>query len=105
MTARQRLSLKDAAVPGTTGGVYTLIPAAIGFLAVIGVYVYSAVTQRAMPVGTDAILTACVTMLGVHTVRGTLADKANADNGVLPVPAEAPPPIDPLPEQTPPPDP
>ena len=104
MTARQRLSLKDAAVPGTTGGVYTLIPAAIGFLSVIGVYIYSAIVQRAMPTGTDAILAACVTMLGVHTVRGTLADKANADNG-LPVPVEQPPPVDPLPDLKPPPDP
>ncbi|AZI45274.1 hypothetical protein EHF33_20400 (plasmid) [Deinococcus psychrotolerans] len=104
MTSKQRLSLRDAAVPGTTGGVYTLIPAAIGFLSVIGVFIYSAVAQRAMPSGTDAILTACVTMLGVHTVRGTLADKANADNG-LPVPLAEPPPVDPLPDQIPPPEP
>lgn len=70
---------------------FALYSATLGFVAVIVMYFYAGFTKQPMPDHTDAILTASVGMLAAHQVRGALADKANAENG-LPVPVEAPPP-------------
>lgn len=86
--------LKSAAIPGTTGSLYTLWPGTIGFMAVLWVYVDSyysckhtpACTVPVTPGITGEMLTAVVAMLGVHTVRASLADKRNAENGLAPVP-------------------
>lgn len=81
-----RVRLSRVLVPGTTGGVYTLFPGTLGFLVVLGLYAHSALTGRAMPDTTGELLTASVTLLGVHQLRGSLADRANAANGPWPVP-------------------
>lgn len=80
--------LRRVIVPGTTGGVYTLIPGALGFFIVVLLYVHSYFTGRDMPGVTGELLTASVGMLGVHTLRGISADRANAANGIAPVPAD-----------------
>lgn len=80
--------LRRVIIPGTTGGVYTLIPGVIGFLTVLVLYVDSYRTGKPMPDVTGELLTASVTMLGVHTLRGISADRANAANGVAPVPVD-----------------
>ncbi|WP_027459253.1 hypothetical protein [Deinococcus murrayi] len=80
--------LRRVMVPGTTGGVYTLLPGALGFFVVLALYVHSYATGRPMPGVTGELLTASVGMLGVHTLRGISADRANAANGVTPVPAD-----------------
>lgn len=77
-------------IPATSGGMFALYSAALGFLAVIVMYFHAGFTNQPMPDHTDALLTASVGMLTAHQVRGALADKANADNGVLPVPVETP---------------
>lgn len=75
-------------VPGTTGGIYTLIPGALGFFVVLGVYVHSYATGKPMPDVTGEMLLATVSMLGVHTARAVSADRANAANGIAPVPVD-----------------
>lgn len=93
---RKRKNLWRVLMPGSTGAAYTLLPGAIGFFVVIGVYIDSYVhcrntvgcTVPITPVITGELLTAVVAMLGVHTIRGALADKRNADNGIAPVPAD-----------------
>lgn len=89
-------------VPGTTGGIYTLIPGALGFFVVLGVYVHSYATGKPMPDVTGEMLLATVSMLGVHTARGISADRANAANGLAPVPVDPTDPAGPAPVPTPP---
>ena len=80
--------LRRVIVPGTTGGLYTLIPGAIGFFTVLAVFVVGFFTGREVPIVAGDILLASVGMLGVHTVRGISADRANASNGIGPVPVD-----------------
>nr|WP_237725079.1 hypothetical protein [Deinococcus alpinitundrae] len=60
-------------IPGTCGGLYVLIPAASGIYTMLSVFISCAVTGKPMRPETVAILIACVTMLTVHTGRGTLS--------------------------------
>ena len=78
-------------MPGTTGGLFALYPWALGFVVVLALFVHSYFTGKAMPAPTVEVLAASVTILGVHTVRGISADRANAANGLGPVPVEGPP--------------
>lgn len=75
-------------VPGTSGGFYTLGCGTLGFVAVVAAYLGSFWTGKPMPPLTGELLVASVTLLGVHTTRGILADRENAKNGVAPVPVE-----------------
>lgn len=84
-----RTRLRRVLVPGTTGGLYTLWPGALGFLTVLGLYVHAYASGRQLPAVTGELLTASVGMLGVHTVRGVFADRANAASGLGPVPVES----------------
>ena len=78
-------------MPGTTGGLFTLYPGALGFLVVLVLFVHAHFTGRQLPAVTGDVLLASVGMLGVHTARGISADRANAANGLGPVPVEDPP--------------
>lgn len=80
--------LRRVLVPGTTGGVYSLIPGAIGFFTVLTVFVIGFFTGREVPGVATEILFASVGMLGVHTWRARAADRANADSGLGPVPVD-----------------
>ncbi|SMB85721.1 hypothetical protein [Deinococcus hopiensis] len=80
--------LQRVLVPGTTGGLYTLVPGATGFYVILGVYLHAHFTGREAPAMTGELLTAVVAMLGVHTLRGISADRANAANGMAPVPVD-----------------
>ncbi|WP_019585205.1 hypothetical protein [Deinococcus apachensis] len=91
--------LRRVIVPGTSGGLYTLLCGTLGFGAVVYAYIASFHTGKPMPLMTEALLTASVALLGVHTTRGILADRENAKNGVAPVPVEpTTPPTMPLPD-------
>lgn len=90
--------LQRVLIPGTTGGLYTLLPGAFGFFVILGVYVHGYATQKELPAVTGELLLAVVTMLGVHTARGISADRANAANGIAPVPVD---PTDPATNLTP----
>ncbi|TDE87343.1 hypothetical protein [Deinococcus sp. S9] len=101
----RRKSFWHLLVPGSTGSTYTLIPGALGFFAVLWVFLDSYVSCRNTPGCTTPIspgitgelLTAVVAMLGVHTVRAALADRQNANLGYGPVPVEEDaPPVTPL---------
>lgn len=80
--------LRRVIIPGTTGGVYTLIPGALGFFTVLVLFVHAYFSGRQLPAVTGDVLLASVGMLGVHTVRGISADRANAANGLAPVPVD-----------------
>lgn len=67
-------------VPGTTGGVYTLIPGAISFFVVVGLFVHSYFSSTPMPNVTGELLTASLGLMGLHTLRGASADRVNAAN-------------------------
>ncbi|MVN88972.1 hypothetical protein GO986_19715 [Deinococcus sp. HMF7620] len=84
-------------IPGTTGGFYTLTLGALGFLTVLGVYVHSYVTGRAMPDLSGELLAGSLVALGVHQVRGISADRVNAANGLAPVPIDPTAPAQPTP--------
>lgn len=88
--------LRRIIVPGTTGGLYTLLPGALGFFVVLALFVHAYFTGRQLPAVTGDVLLASVGMLGVHTVRGTFADRANAQSGLAPVPVD---PTDPYQQQ------
>lgn len=80
--------LRRVVIPGTTGGLYTLLPGALGFFTVLLLFVHAYFSGRQMPAVTGDILLASVGMLGVHTARGISADRANASNGIGPVPVD-----------------
>lgn len=80
--------LRRVIIPGTTGGLYTLLPGALGFFTVLLLFVHAYFSGRQMPAVTGDILLASVGMLGVHTARGISADRANASNGIGPVPVD-----------------
>lgn len=80
--------LRRVIVPGTTGGLYTLVPGVRGFYVLLGLFAHSYFTGRPLPAVFGELLAGCVTMLGVHTVRGISADRANASNGLGPVPVD-----------------
>ncbi|SMB93217.1 hypothetical protein [Deinococcus hopiensis] len=82
--------LQRVLVPGTTGGLYTLVPGATGFYVILFMHAHSYFTGKPPPneAITSFILTACVSMLGVHQIRGISADRANAANGMAPVPVD-----------------
>lgn len=82
-TPWQRLS--RVVVPGTTGGVYTLIPGVISFLVVVALFIHSHFTGRPMPTVTGELLTASVGLMGLHTLRGASADRVHAATGSSPV--------------------
>lgn len=101
--------LRRVIVPGTTGGVYTLIPGALGFFVVVALFVHSYFSGKPMPGMTGELLATCVGLMGLHTVRSTSADRANAANGIAPVPADPTDPatpvtVTPAPSRTAPPD-
>lgn len=83
-----RARLLRVVVPGTTGGLYALACGSLGFLTVLVLFVHAHFTGRQLPDVADSILLASVGMLGTHQWRGSRADRANADNGVVPVPAD-----------------
>jgi hypothetical protein len=75
-------------VPGTTGGLFTLVPSVTGFYLLLILFVHSYFTGRPLPSVFGELLTGCIAMLGVHWVLGSLADRANAQNGLGPVPVD-----------------
>lgn len=85
-TGRERLA--RILIPGTTGGLYTLWPGTIGFAVVIVVYVHSYLTGKPAPGITGELLWACVGLMAVHTGRGMVADRYNAQAGFAPVPVD-----------------
>lgn len=89
------MRLARVIIPGTTGGLYTLWLGALGFLTVLVVFVHGYWTGRDLPGVTGEVLIASVGLMGVHTVRGAAADRWNAQNGVVPVPAPDGPPVQP----------
>jgi len=86
-----RARLRRIIVPGTTGGLFTVYPGTLGFLVILGLFVHAYFTGRQLPAGIGDVLLASVGLLGLHTARGTSADRANAANGLGPVPVEDPP--------------
>jgi len=86
-----RARLRRIIVPGTTGGLFTLYPGALGFLVVLALLVHAYFTGRQLPTVAGDVLLASVGMLGLHSARASVADRANAANGLGPVPVEDPP--------------
>ena len=80
--------LQRIIIPGSTGGLYTLIPGALGFFVVLALYVHSYFSGKEMPAVTGEMLLTSVSMLGVHQIRGISADRANASAGIAPVPVD-----------------
>ncbi|KQR25565.1 hypothetical protein ASF71_18965 [Deinococcus sp. Leaf326] len=75
-------------IPGTTGGLSTLVPGVQGFYLLLILFAHSYFTGRPLPGAFGELLARCIAMMGVHQIRGSLADRANAQNGLGPVPVD-----------------
>lgn len=80
--------LRRVIIPGTTGGLYTLVPGVSGFYLLLFLFAHSYFTGRPLPGAFGELLAGCIAMMGVHQIRGSLADRANAQNGLGPVPVD-----------------
>jgi hypothetical protein len=75
-------------IPGTTGGLYTLVPGVTGFYLMLFLFAHAYFTGHPLPGAFGELLAGCIAMMGVHWVRGSLSDRANAQNGLGPVPVD-----------------
>ncbi|SMB91135.1 hypothetical protein [Deinococcus hopiensis] len=64
------------------------MPGTAGFCVILDIYLHAHFTGREAPIMGGELSTAVPAMLGVHTLRGIGADRANAASGIAPVPVD-----------------